>query len=137
MALLVKDYMTKHPVVIKEEEPVSRVGELLNTEKFRHLPVVNDQQEVVGMISDRDLRNIQTALDFVRDVLKEEGEKLRVKDIMHATPITISPDSSLKEAAQLINQQKIGALIVTEGSKIAGILSYTDILRAFIENFPN
>lgn len=137
MALLVKDYMTKNPVVIKEEEPVSRVGELLNTEKFRHLPVVNDQQEVVGMISDRDLRNIQTALDFVRDVLKEEGEKLRVKDIMHATPITISPDSSLKEAAQLINQQKIGALIVTEGSKIAGILSYTDILRAFIENFPN
>lgn len=126
--------MTPNPVIIQEDDDIGRVAELMNPEKFRHLPVVNAQQEVVGMISDRDLRNIQTALDFVQNVLGEGTSKLKVKDIMHQTVISVAPQQSLKEAALLLVENKIGALPVVAERKLVGILSYTDILRAFAEH---
>ncbi len=134
MSITVADYMTPEPKTVNQNEPVKRAAEILNSLKFRHLPVVDDSNVVVGIISDRDLRNIKTALDFLGDIVEGNGDRLAVKEIMTTNVKTIQPNEPLKEAAKIMNAMKIGALPVIENNQIIGIVTYSDILRAFVEH---
>lgn len=123
--------MTKDPVTVRADDPLSRVGEVFDVEKFRHLPVVDASRNLVGILSDRDLRNIQCAMEILETSVYGEQHVL-VKDVMTATVRSVSAGDSLKSAAELFLSLRVGALPVVEDGKLAGILSYTDVLRAFI-----
>ncbi len=129
--MIVQDYMTKDPVTVRADDPLSRVGEVFDVEKFRHLPVVDASRNLVGILSDRDLRNIQCAMEILETSVQGEQHVL-VKDVMTATVRSVSAGDSLKSAAELFLSLRVGALPVVEDGKLAGILSYTDVLRAFI-----
>lgn len=133
MPATVADYMTHNPKTINQNEPVKRAAELLNSMKFRHLPVIDDNQTVVGIISDRDLRNIKTALDFLSETVEGQKERLPIREVMTVPVKTIQPNQALTDAAKIMNDMKIGALPVVENGKLIGILTYSDILRAFID----
>lgn len=133
MSATVADYMTRNPSTVNQKEPVKRAAELLNPLKFRHLPVVDDNQAVVGIISDRDLRNIKTALDFLSEAVEGNTDSLPVKEVMTGNVKTIQPNQALTDAAKIMNDMKIGALPVVEHGKLIGIVTYSDILRAFID----
>lgn len=131
----VREYMTKDPVVVRASDPLSRVGEVFDVQKFRHLPVVDDAGSLVGILSDRDLRNISAAMEILEQSLAHSRGVL-VQDVMTSTVTSVAPDANMKEAARIMAELKIGALPVVENQKLAGILSYTDILRAFVAVAP-
>jgi len=130
---LVKDYMTSNPIRVHVDDTVRKVCELMDPGSFRHLPVVDDKDSVQGMISDRDLRNIKSAIDVLQESLEGNVGKVHVRDVMTAGVISLSPESTLKEAAILMNKLKIGGITIMENNKLVGIITYTDILKAIID----
>lgn len=130
----VSEYMTMNPVTAHPEDSVTKAGELLDIEHFRHLPIVDDMGHVRGIISDRDLRNIETAMDFLADAIGDNRSEVKVKDVMTTHVISVDPDSSLSQAIDIFLEKKVGALPVTETGHLKGIITYIDILIAVKEN---
>jgi CBS domain-containing protein len=84
---------------------------------------VLEDGRLAGVITDRDLRSHGDHL-----------ERTRVESAMSAWPQTVKPATALREAARILFERKIGALPVTEDGHLVGVITTSDILRAFIEN---
>jgi acetoin utilization protein AcuB len=99
----------------------------------RHLPVVDADGALVGIVTDRDLRqvvfapSIQERLGGSVDALKD----LTIRDVMTWSVVTARPDMSIREAASVLHERKIGALPVVERGRVVGMLTERDVLRAF------
>ncbi len=130
----VSERMTQHPVTVKPSDCISDAMDKMGKGHFRHLPVVNDQGKLLGMLSDRDIRLIRPSLAFI----SHEDADLQlwstaVRQAAVFDPITIYPDASLEQAAELMLRWEIGGLpVVNEKSVLAGIITYTDLLREFV-----
>jgi acetoin utilization protein AcuB len=101
---------------------------------FRHLPVVDDQGKLIGMLSDRDIRLIRPSLAFTN---KEDAMvqlwSISVQQAAVFDPVTIKQETTLKEAAELMLRWHVGGLpVVDDHDKLTGMITYTDILREFI-----
>ena len=131
--MLVKDVMQEHPVTATLETRLPNLVRLLQRRGFRHLPVL-DGGKLAGIISDRDLKQSKasaasTAEGRERDRLLEE---LTAEQIMARTVVTIGPMCGVEEAAHLMATRKISALPVTEGDRLVGIVTETDVLQLFV-----
>jgi acetoin utilization protein AcuB len=131
--VLVKDVMQAHPVTATPETRLPQLVRLLQRRGFRHLPVV-DGGKLVGIISDRDVKQstasaASTAGGRERDRLLEE---LTAGQIMARAVVTIGPMMGVDEAARLMATRKISALPVTEGDRLVGIVTETDVLQLFV-----
>lgn len=98
--------------------------------KIRHIPVVKGN-ELVGILSDRDLRDVSPSTLSPEDpgLLKTT----LIKDIMHTNVITIHPLDFLEDAARLLYEHRIGCLPVVSNDELVGIVTETDILRSLVE----
>jgi len=128
----VRDLMTEKVVSAPVGTPVQLAYELMRDGGFRHLPIVSTKGKLMGIISERDLRGVGA---FFKDANSGIDEFLvtdptTVEKIMVANPFTVSPDTTVSAAVKIIRDKRIGALIVTEGEKLVGILSYLDVLDA-------
>jgi len=125
------DAMTEPAVTVGPTDSLLDAAKLMVDHQVRHLPVVEDGQ-VVGMLSDRDIRTI--AGDPVRYVEAGEGEggpMLNVRDAMAPMVLTIRANRPLRDVANELADERVGALpIVDADGKLLGILSYVDALRA-------
>ncbi len=128
--------MKKDVITVRTETSLLDAMALMRSEQIRHLPVVDADKRVVGIITDRDIRS---ALPF--HLTKGPGEpreealyaELRVSDVMTPDPMTITPTHTLQDALLLIQEKKVGAFpVVDENGVLVGILSVHDLLRAFI-----
>ncbi|MEW6200746.1 MAG: CBS domain-containing protein [bacterium] len=129
----VKDYMTNNIVVIERDKPVSEAKRLLDENHFRHLPVVDDGK-VVGIVSDRDINRTLAIAESVRTVCGVETDKdMKIEDIMTGDFLSIGGDESLRNAAKIMAERKIGCLPVVEDDRLVGIITETDIMRVFAE----
>ena len=133
--MLVQDIMQRGVVVVSPETTLTRLTELLQRRGIRHLPVV-DQGNLVGIISDRDLKGAiasfaATASESGAHVLSRL-DHLTARDIMTRAVITIAPMFPVEEAARVMVTKKISALPVTEGERLLGIVTDTDVLQLFI-----
>lgn len=130
--VLISEIMTKNPVCIQSFESVSAAFRRLFELDVRHLPVMN-QGELVGIVSDRDLKgfllNVEERMANPGHAMEQLSEP--VTSIMQADPIMVSPDAAVSQAIDLFIAHKIGALPVVDQveNKLVGILSYIDILR--------
>jgi acetoin utilization protein AcuB len=129
----VREHMRPGPVVVRADAPIAVAVDLLRTRKIRHLPVVDDGGRLVGIVTDRDLRQlvfdprIQEALGDA--TLSLAG--LTVREVMTWGVVSVRPDADLRAAARLMRERKIGALPVVEDGLVVGILTETDVLAAF------
>lgn len=97
--------------------------------RIRHLPVVDGEHRVIGMLSDRDLRPL-----FGDSARTQDVEGFRVKDWMSNRVISAGPNDTCRFAARIFSDRSIGALpIVDEQMHLVGILSYVDVLRVLTE----
>ena len=134
--MTVRDLMEKKVFVVEPDDPVDRVFFLMRYEGIRHLPVV-EKKKVIGIISDRDLYKALGPRSRKRGVsATKDGTQLYViprkaRHIMRRGVLTVSPDEASKKAARMMANKKIGALPVVNGSKLVGIITATDLLRAY------
>ena len=131
--MVAADLMTENPRTIRLTDPVSEAVEALQSMEVRHLPGVDDENNLVGMLSDRDLgslmRNFTEGADAERMVLPLSQR--RVADFMSTDVVSVDPDTELHEVIETMLEQHIGALPVVDGEgNVTGIISYIDILRA-------
>ncbi len=132
----VKELMTTKVITVHPEENVDRVFFLFHFERIRHIPVL-EKEKVVGIISDRDIKKI---LGPRKETLeKPDGTSIsissrRVRNIMRRGVVTIGPKDKASDAAAIMVKRKIGALpVIDKKGKLAGIITATDILKAFVK----
>ena len=132
--MFVSRSMTRKVITVDQEANIFDAQELMAKNKIRHLPIVDQNQHLIGIATDRDIRS---ALPY-RFYEMSPGEKekisaIKVKDIMTKDPISISPTHTIQDALLLIQNSKVGALpVVDENKRLTGIISVRDLLRAFI-----
>lgn len=127
--------MTKKVVTVSKETSVLEASELMKKSSIRHLPVVDKDNILLGIVTDRDVRSAMPSilLDFDSQKERERIEKIRIEDIMTKNPITISPMNTLEDAIILMQQTNVGAFpVVDENRKLQGIISIRDLMRSFI-----
>ena len=132
--MFVKDYMTRHPILIEPEKRVAEAQKLMMENKIRHLPVVGSGKRLMGLVT-------RTQLQIPPDRLASLNiweitrllSSLTVKEVMlkGGDLKTISPEATLEEAADLMIRHKIGGLPVVEEGIVVGILTETDLLVEF------
>ncbi len=132
--ILVSERMTRRPVTVKPPESISVAMDKMQKGHFRHLPVVDEQGKLLGMLSDRDVRLIRPSLAFVSH--EDAALQLYSTAVRQAAvfdPVTVSSDAPLEQAAELMLRWEIGGLpVVNEWGVLIGIITYTDVLREFV-----
>jgi acetoin utilization protein AcuB len=131
----VKELMTKNVLTVSPLDKIDRVFFLINFENIRHVPVV-DKGKLVGMISDRDLKKVLGPTKKI--VEKSDGTTVtivsrQVRTLMNRKLVTIEPEQRAADAAAIMANKKIGALPVVHKDKLVGIITATDILKAFVQ----
>ncbi len=124
--MLVQDAMQTPVYTALVDQSLEATYRFMQTEKVRHLPVLQDGQ-LVGVITDRDLRYATSRL---HERPFEPGD--RVGNVMSTPPITIGPLEPVEEAARLMRQHAIGCLPVLDAGNLAGIVTGTDLLDALM-----
>ena len=119
--MLVRHRMTPNPQTVGPEETLAVAFEKMASGQFRRLPVV-DEDLLVGILTDRDLRRYEGRF-----------KEVRVAEAMTEKPLTLSPDETVERAAEVMIRNKISGLPVALGTRLVGILTTTDVMRAFLE----
>jgi acetoin utilization protein AcuB len=133
----VDEIMTDGVTTIDEDATVGAALEIMDEQRIRHLPVVRGR-EVVGMVTDRDLRGL--GLSLVNDLESFDALKGRlaqpVSSVMSADVITTETGTDVSEILDLFVEEKIGAVPVVEGDTrdLVGIVSTVDVIRALRDN---
>ena len=133
--MLIRELMTGGLTTVHRETSVQEARELMTRRRIRHLPVTSPGGGLVGIITDRDIRlNLPSpATSLSVGEINHLLTKLTVGQVMTRSVITIGPDRPVREGAQLILEHRIGALPVVDDGHLIGILTETDIVRAFVE----
>jgi CBS domain-containing protein len=130
---IIREVMTRRPTAILETASVRAALAAMTELDVRHLPVVNPDHEVVGILSDRDLRGlplVHRAADLPRTDLVDLDAP--VSSIMSSNVISLEADDDLEKAVELMLEERIGAVpVVTPSGRLLGIVSYIDALRAY------
>ena len=132
--MLVKDWMSKDPVTINDDTSMMKAIHLMKQNRFRRLPVLHEGR-LVGIVSDRDLKEASPSKATTLDVheLYYLLAELHVKDIMTRDPVTVAPEDTVERAAQLMLENTISGLpVVDDQGKVVGILTQSDVFRAFM-----
>lgn len=126
------DFMNVSPISVGPVTPVAEARDLMQRRRIRHLLVL-DGERLVGIATDRDIRlNLPSpATSLTVWEINYLLAKLTVGEVMTRSVITIRPDRPVAEAVRLMLEHRIGALPVTEESRVVGIITETDLLRAF------
>jgi acetoin utilization protein AcuB len=129
--MLVKDFMTRHPVMVPPTTPAAEAQQVMRDNKIRHLPVVGDGKRLEGLITRERLRVSPTDLGSLNVwEITRFLSHMTVKDMMlkGEDVITTAPDLTLEEAAQIMAKKKIGCLVVLEEGVVVGVITETDML---------
>lgn len=134
--MLVKERMSRQPVLASPELSVSDALNLMKREKVRRLPVVDKNGHLVGIVSEKDLLHASpspaTSLS-VWEITYLLG-KIKVEDVMTQKVITVTGDTPLEVAARIMADSKIGGLPVVGGDgAVVGIITETDLFKIFLE----
>lgn len=134
--LRVRDLMTTQPDTVRPEDDLSLVYDLMTVGHFRHVPVVDDENNVVGLVTHRDMLRgtLGQASDMPVTTQRDLLQAQRVEQVMTRSPETIDGDSGLSDAGELMLQNKLGCLLVVEGNRLEGILTESDFVRHLVNS---
>jgi len=129
--LLVRDVMTHDVATLERNEKLSVADDVMRLGRIRHLPIVDDDGALAGIVSQRDLfhSGLLRALGYGSHAKERAMDLLVLKEAMKTDVLTIGPEAPLGEAAKIMLQRKVGCLVVVEGKKIVGILTESDFVK--------
>ena len=131
----VADVMTRNPLAVHPDDYVISAAARMQQHNIRHLPVIDGEQDILGMLSDRDVR---AAIGDPNRAARADGSSpahsVRVRDAMSSPAVTVSPVQTCAEIARMLVTQRGSAVpVADESGKLVGILSYIDILRGLAD----
>ena len=132
--MLIKDQMTPNPICGRPDMSVGEAEEIMRTNNFRHLPIVDEQKSLVGLVTRASLAGVVQAdqRTLSQYELKYLMAKVRVRDVMVTRVITISEDTPVEEAARIMADRKISCLPVTRDGKPVGIITDNDLFAIMV-----
>jgi acetoin utilization protein AcuB len=123
--------------MIKSHDSVARARALIEEHRINQLPVIKDGL-LVGIVTDRDLRDAVSAVTTsshptgIVEPVPQTADEIPVETVMTRNAITLAPHSSIVTAAELMRRERIGSVPILDGQKLRGIVTRSDILRAFV-----
>ncbi|TVR01537.1 MAG: CBS domain-containing protein [Desulfovibrionales bacterium] len=132
--LKVTDLMTKKVFSLLEHDNVQTARSIMNLGRIRHIPIVDKEEQFVGLLTHRDLLSVTISklADIEDEVQNEIDAAIPIREIMRRDVTTIGPGLDLREAAELLLQHKYGCLPVVDNGKLIGILTEADFLKLTI-----
>lgn len=133
--MLVKDRMTPNPTTVTPDTPFFEAMRIMGERKFRHLPVVDRREKLVGIVTQTDLLHASPSPATALSVSEVNYllANLRIREVMTSPAITVADETPLEEAARVMVENRIGCLPVMRAGKLAGVLTETDIFKSFVE----
>ncbi|HKJ65416.1 MAG TPA: CBS and ACT domain-containing protein [Desulfopila sp.] len=134
--MFVTESMNTDLVTIGPDATLDQARLLMEARNIRHLPVIDENEKLLGIVSDRDMRSAQPssllgAEEYEAAMAQIMGRK--VEEIMTRDPLTISVFYTLQDTLLVMQKRKVGALpVVDEDGRLKGIMSTRDLLRAFV-----
>ena len=127
----VRDLMTSMVTTVGRNQSLKSADDVMRLGRIRHLPVVDDDGGLAGIVSQRDLfhSGLVRALGYGSHARERVLEDSLVKEAMKTEVITTTPETRLREAASVMLERKIGCLVVLKAGKIVGILTEADFVR--------
>jgi CBS domain-containing membrane protein len=132
MVLKVRDLMSPDVETLFVDETMDLANTILTLARIRHLPVVERDGRLVGVLTQRDLLRAFADL-YKRGKSESEQDRVSVTDIMTGDVTTIGPDDPALTAAELIWDNKFGCLPVVENEQVVGIITESDFVRSTIQ----
>ena len=126
VGLRVEEFMETDLFTVHEDDLIDLVAEMMDWRRLRYLPVEDHSGHLCGLITTRKLLRYYIRKDRLD---APEGQYIRVKDLMIANPVTISPQHTIKEAMGVMRGQKLGCLPVLKNRELVGIITEMDFLR--------
>ena len=135
--MLVKERMTRNPITIRPDTPVTEAQAMMKREKIHHLPVMDKDEKLVGIVSEKDLLYASPSPASTLSVYEMTSllAKLKVEKVMSKNVVTVFEDVPLEEAARIMADRGVGGLPIMRGSSLVGIITESDLFRVFIELF--
>ena len=133
----VKDIMTKNLVRISlHDGTIQQAKDIMEENEIRHLPVTNGN-DLVGIISLTDIKRISFGANYGQEETVDRAifDSLKLNQVMAQEPVTISTDTTIKEAAEILSSNEFHALPVVEDSKLEGIVTTTDLIKYLIDQY--
>jgi acetoin utilization protein AcuB len=122
----VADYMNPGPYFVGPDELLARAEALMREHGIRHLPVVSDDGELLGVISDRDLY-------LARSMSPDRADSMTISDAMTPDPYMVAPDAPLNHVARVMYERRIGSAVVVDQAAVVGVFTVSDGLLALVE----
>lgn len=132
--MYISRHMTSEPITVSPAMLLPEARALLNEYHFRHLPVVDESGELVGMLTDRDLRSAYPSSvisESERRLIYERVENTSVSEIMSTECVSLDIDSTLDDALNLFDRDQLGAMPVLDDGTVVGIFSIRDLTTAY------
>ena len=132
--MLVRNWMNRKVITIDQDDSMAHAAELIREHQVHMLPVTRNGK-LVGVVSDSDLKRASAsdATSLEAHELLYLLAKLRVEDIMTRNPVTVPPDHTVEETAEILLQNNIsGVPVVDENGEIAGIITRDDLFKVLI-----
>lgn len=137
--MFIYEHMTPKPVTVTPDQTVAEAIDILQQYNIRHLPVVDDQGVLRGVLSDRDLRSARpstVAQSKERGTVEEKVNNTLIAVLMSRDCLFLTPNATLDDALLLFQSRKIGALpVVNEEEKVVGVFTTADLMNAYRDLF--
>ena len=132
---LVRDWMTPSPVTVGAKTTLPDAHKLMKERDFRRLPVIDDQGRLIGIVTLGDVREAGPSSATTLSIFELNYllSQLTVDKIMTRDVVTVSPDATIRDAANLMLKHEVGALPVMENGKLVGIITESDIFRLVVQ----
>lgn len=129
--MIVEEIMRTEIATLTENDSIADALKIMNAKKIRHLPIIDENRKLVGLVTDRDIRDASPSI-FDTEKFKEEM-KNPVKVIMKTDVITGHPLDFVEEISAILYEHRIGCLPILKDDKLVGIVTETDLLRTLVE----
>lgn len=132
----VKNWMSKDVVTVVPEESMMKASKLMKDRDISRLPVVDDEGRLMGIVSDRDVKEASPSKATTLDVheLYYLLSEIKVKDIMTKNPVALNVEDTVEKAAMVLHERRLSGLpVIDDDEKVVGIITESDIFRVFID----
>jgi len=131
--IYVRDIMTTDVATLELNDKLRIADDVMQLGRIRHMPVLDENQEVVGIVSQRDLFRgaLARCIGYGEYAQQKLLDQLVVKEVMSKNVATVNPYAPLQQAARLMLERKIGCVVVVEEDRLVGILTESDFVKMY------